>query len=115
NPEAVAYAYLWTEKCGLYCAVDEVAWKPFRKCNLCHEATKKPPAANTSGGNVQRCQTVLPGDEAMRIPVPINRGSTALLAVPGLEYWPVTKPGGAHYYINSPGACIDDACVWVRT
>ncbi|KAI5816806.1 hypothetical protein BZA77DRAFT_246506 [Pyronema omphalodes] len=112
NPEAVAYAHPWKEQGGLYCGEDGVARKPFPNRNLCYEATRKLPAVNTLGGDVYMCQTVLPGDEAMRIPNLINRGTTALLAVPGPEFWPETKPGGAHYYINSPGVSVDDACVW---
>lgn len=64
------------------------------------------------GGDVYLCQTVLPGDEAMRIPNFIPAGTTALLAIPGVEYWSEMKPTGAHYYINSPNVPVDEACVW---
>ncbi|KAI5793516.1 hypothetical protein FPQ18DRAFT_377920 [Pyronema domesticum] len=52
------------------------------------------------------------GDEAMRIPNFIPAGTTALLAIPGVEYWSEMKPTGAHYYINSPNVPVDEACVW---
>ncbi|KAI5809406.1 hypothetical protein BZA77DRAFT_255225 [Pyronema omphalodes] len=98
----------WWDHCG----EDRVAPKPFPNRNLCYEATRKLPAVNTLGGDVYMCQTILPCEEAMPIPNLINRGTTALLAVPGPEYGPETKPGGAHYYINSPGVSVHDPCMW---
>jgi hypothetical protein len=112
NPEAVDYMDPWKEQGGLFCGEDGVARKPYPNRNLCYETRRKLPTVNMLGGDVYLCQTVLPGDEAMRIPNFIPAGTTALLAVPGVEYWSERSPTGAHYYINSPNVPVDEACVW---
>lgn len=59
--------------------------KPFPSKPYCITGTGTVNAVNLAGETVAFCQTVLPGDEAMIIPTGVD--DTAVLNVPGPDYW----------------------------
>ncbi|KAI5785461.1 hypothetical protein FPQ18DRAFT_368773 [Pyronema domesticum] len=109
DPTATAYRHPESERGGLYCGADGIARKPYPNRGYCYTAPRKVPVLNLNSKQVHICQTVLPGDEAMRIPNRVAPGHSVGLAVPGQEYW---IDSGAHYYVNFPGTPLNEACVW---
>ncbi|KAI5816164.1 hypothetical protein BZA77DRAFT_247271 [Pyronema omphalodes] len=109
NPTAVAYVHPDKEQGGLFCGEDGVAHVPFPDRPLCVEAPAKLPTHNQLDEHVMICQTVLPGDEGMRIPNRVEPNQVLGLAVPDSSYWAGTT---ASMYINPPGVDVNDACVW---
>ncbi|KAI5800433.1 hypothetical protein FPQ18DRAFT_253154 [Pyronema domesticum] len=109
NPASVAYVHPDMEQGGLYCGEDGIAHIPFPDRDFCVEAPAKLATRNLLDNHVMICQTVLPGDEGMRIPNRIEPGQSLGLGVPDSHYWAGTS---ASLYINYPGVEVDDACVW---
>jgi hypothetical protein len=109
DPTATAYRHPESERGGLYCGTDGIARKPFPDRDYCYQARRTLLVVSYLGQNNFICQTVLPGDEAMRIANPVMAGGMQRLAVPGIEYW---VDSGSHYYVNSGGYDVNTACVW---
>jgi hypothetical protein len=109
NPASVAYVHPDMEQGGLYCGEDGIAHIPFPDRDFCVEAPAKFATHNLLDNHVMICQTVLPGDEGMRIPNRIEPSQSLGLGVPDFHYWARTS---ASLYINYPGVEVDDACVW---
>lgn len=109
DPKATLYSYPESMRGGLKCNSDGTTSKPFPNKPLCVDGVGNVEVKNTKGSEVNFCQTVLPGNEAMLIPTQIGGGSSKTIAVPGSLYWASTA---AHYYINTPGVSTKDACQW---
>lgn len=107
DPEATSYAYPQSMNGGLYCNDDGTVSKPFKDKPYCYKGHGTISAVNKCSNGVAFCQTVLPGNEAMLIATSVS--SSAILAVPGTEYWAATA---AHYYINPPGVSTEEGCIW---
>ncbi|KAI5798656.1 hypothetical protein FPQ18DRAFT_254703 [Pyronema domesticum] len=109
NQNSIAYVHPDKEQGGLYCGEDGILQISFPDRDFCIEAPAKLATINLLDKHVFICQTVLPGDEGMRIPNRIEPGQNLGLAVPDWRYWSSTA---ASYYINIPGYEVEEACVW---
>ncbi|KAL8718813.1 MAG: hypothetical protein Q9225_004097 [Loekoesia sp. 1 TL-2023] len=107
DPEATSYTYPQSMNGGLFCDESGKIKKPFPNRPYCVDGTGNVGCHNKASGNVAICQTVLPGNEAMLIPTHVE--SSAMLAIPGPEYWAGTA---AHYYVNPPGVSTEEGCIW---
>lgn len=111
---------------GIYCSEKAEVVVPFPNEPLCKRgvaSVKLSVASNWGEVEVQLCQTVYPGNEAMLIPTLVRSkpspttnnvdDGVMMLNVPPRDYWMNTS---AHYYINKPthadkGKGIN-GCVW---
>ncbi|KAI5796178.1 hypothetical protein FPQ18DRAFT_366602 [Pyronema domesticum] len=109
DPTPTAYRHPESERGGLYCGADGIARKPFPDRDYCYQARHTLLVVSHLGQKTFVCQTVLPGDEAMRIANPVVAGGMQRLAVPGAKYWIAQ---GSHCYVNSGGYDVNTACVW---
>ncbi|KAI5812308.1 hypothetical protein BZA77DRAFT_253384 [Pyronema omphalodes] len=107
DPAAVAYQHPMSENGGLFCGADGIARKPFPDRDYCYPAVHKTMVVSHLGRSNYLCQTVLPGDEGMRIPNLV--AGSQQIAIPGDEYWLGT---GTHYYVNSPDYDVHTSCIW---